>query len=211
MRLFDVTVPLRPGMPTYDSEPGPELAPLHRMARGDPSDVSVLSLGSHTGTHVDAPSHFLPGADGVESLPLDALMGPAFVVDLQESHEITHAQLARAGLPVGAQRLLLKTSNSALWDDPNFRTDYVALGEEAAEWLVRCNVRLVGIDYLSVERYGSSEFPVHKRLLSAGIVVLEGLDLRQVGAGAYWLACLPLKFQGADGAPARVVLWQDDA
>jgi arylformamidase len=211
MRLYDVTVTLRPGMPTYDSEPGPELAALQRMARGDPADVSKLSLGTHTGTHVDAPAHFLPGAHGIDRLPVEALVGPATVLDLGQCGEVTRSLLERAGLSERAQRVLLKTSNSALWADSAFHTDYVALAEDAAVWLVRRGVRLVGIDYLSVERHGSADFPVHRRLLSAGVVVLEGLDLRVVAAGDYWLACLPLKLEGADGAPARVVLWQDDA
>ncbi|MBI4493643.1 MAG: cyclase family protein [Chloroflexi bacterium] len=208
MQLYDVTATLRPGMPTYDSEPGPELTPLSQIAWGDEANVSLVRLGAHTGTHVDAPLHFLPGGDDVARLALEALVGPAIVLELGQVDAVTGAALEAGNLPAGVERVVLKTRNSALWADARFHTDFAHLTLEGAEWLLRRGVRLVGIDYLSIERYHAPGHPVHHTLLAAGVVIVEGLDLRQVAAGAYHLACLPLKLEGAEGAPARVVLWR---
>jgi arylformamidase len=205
MAIFDVTVSLRAGMPTWDGEPGPEIRPLKQIGvDGEPARVSLLTMGTHCGTHVDAPAHFIPGAGGVEALPLDALVGPCRVVEVAAAPLIHPADLEP--LARGASRLLLKTRSGALWDDPSFRRDFVALAPAAAAWLVAQGVLLVGIDYLSVDPYDAEPAAAHLTLLGAGIVILEGLDLRQVPAGAYDLAALPLKLAGADGAPARVVL-----
>ena len=205
--IYDVSVPLRPGMPTYAGEPGPELEHLKQISRGDSANVTALSLGSHTGTHVDAPHHFLDGRSTVEAMSLDALIGPALVIELTEDRHITSADLEAALIPPGATRLLLKTPNSRFWDDDEFHTDFVGLAGDAAEWLVERGFVLVGIDYLSIERFGSPEHEVHKILLAANAVILEGLDLRAVPAGKYTMACAPLKVVGADGAPARVFVW----
>ncbi len=205
MAIYDVTVSLRAGMPTWDGEPGPELRPIKQIGvDGEPAQVSLLTVGTHCGTHVDAPAHFIPGAGGVESLPLDALVGPCRVVDVAAAPLIQPADLEP--LALGARRLLLKTRSGAFWDEPTFRRDFVALAPAAAEWLVARDVLLVGIDYLSVDPYDAEPAAAHLILLGAGVVILEGLDLRRVPAGAYDLAALPLKLTGADGAPARVVL-----
>jgi arylformamidase len=205
MAIYDVTVSLRSGMPTWDGEPGPALHPLKQIGvDGEPARVSILTVGTHCGTHVDAPAHVIPGAGGVETLPLEALVGPCRVVQVEAAPLIRPADLEP--LATGVQRLLLKTRGGALWDDPTFRHDFVALAPAAAEWLVAQGVRLVGIDYLSVDPYDAEPAAVHLILLGAGVVVLEGLDLRAVPPGAYDLAALPLKLDGADGAPARVVL-----
>lgn len=210
MRLYDVTVTLRPGMPTYASEPGPELIPLARIAAGDPADVSLLRVGTHAGTHVDAPAHFLPGGAGVDRLPLEVLVGPARVVEVGPARVISPALLAAAGLAERVERVLLKTTSSRLWADGGPRLESAYLDVDAARWLVERGARLVGIDEFSIERDDRPDYPVHHLLLAAGVVVLEGLDLRQVPAGEYTLACLPLKLADADGAPARVVLWRED-
>ncbi|MCC7372993.1 MAG: cyclase family protein [Chloroflexi bacterium] len=208
-RLYDVTVPLRPGMPTWDGEPGPTLKPLKQIGLdGEPAQVSLLTLGTHCGTHVDAPAHFIPGGAGVDALPLDALVGPCRVIEVDPAAEgravIEPADLAPAA--GGVQRLLLKTPSGQFWADPPFRRDFVGLSGAAASWLVGQGVRLVGIDELSVDPYDADPYVAHLTLLGAGIVILEGLDLRAVPPGEYDLLALPLRLDGADGSPARVVL-----
>jgi arylformamidase len=205
--IYDVSVPLRDGMPTYPGEPGAKLEHLKQISRGDSANVTTLSLGSHTGTHVDAPHHFLNGGSTVEAMPMEALIGPAQVIELTQQQHITAADLEHSAIPEGTSRLLLKTPNSRFWDDNEFHTDFVGLTGAAAEWLVERGFVLVGIDYLSIERFRSPEHEVHKTLLAANLVILEGLDLREVSPGPYTVACAPLKVVGADGAPARVLLW----
>jgi arylformamidase len=205
MAIYDVTVTLRAGMPTWDGEPGPDCRPIKRIGvDGEPAQVSLLTLATHTGTHVDAPSHFIPGGATVEALPLDALVGPCRVIEIGGGPLIEPADLEAA--PIGARRILLKTASGDLWSDPDFRHDFVALSPASAAWLVAHGVRLVGIDYLSIDPYDADPAAAHLTLLGAGVVVLEGLDLREVPPDEYDLAALPLKLAGADGAPARVVL-----
>ena len=204
LRLYDVTVTVRPGMPTFPGEPQPELAAVRRMSEGASSNVSRLTLSLHAGTHVDAPAHFLEGGATAEALPLAALCGPARVVSIADPAAVTAAELERAGLD-GVRRVLLKTRNGALWADGAFRSDFVHLAPDAAEWLVERGTLLVGIDYLSVEAF-RAEPAAHRTLLGAGVVVLEGLDLREPPPGDYALWCLPLRIAGGDAAPARVVL-----
>jgi arylformamidase len=208
--IYDVSVPLRPGMPTYAGEPGPALDFLKLIAHGDSANVSALSLGSHTGTHVDAPHHFLDGESTVEAMPLESLVGPVQVIERAEARYISAADLEAASIPRGARRLLLKTPNSRFWDDEEFHTDFVGLTSDAADWLVHREFVLVGIDYLSIEQFRSPGHEVHKALLGAGVIIVEGLDLRAVRPGAYTIACAPLKVVGADGAPTRVFLWDGD-
>ena len=207
MAIYDVSVPLRPSMPTYAGEPGPKLDHLKQIGRGDSANVTALSLGSHTGTHVDAPHHFLDGRSTVEAMSLEALVGPAQVIELTEQRHINAHDLEAAVIPDGTTRLLLKTPNGRFWDDDEFHTDFVGLTGDAADWLVARGFVLVGIDYLSIERFRSPDHEVHKSLLGANVVIVEGLDLRSVTAGEYMMACAPLKVVGADGAPARVYLW----
>lgn len=205
MTIYDVTATLRPGMPTWDGEPGPECRPIKRIGvDGEPAQVSLLTIGTHTGTHVDAPAHFIAGGATVEALPLDALVGPCRVVDVGARSLIEPADLERSA--PGARRLLLKTGSARLWDLAEFQREFVALSADAAAWIVSQGALLVGIDYLSVDPYDAEPASAHLTLLSAGVVVLEGLDLRHVPAGEYDLAALPLKLAGADGAPARVIL-----
>ena len=214
--LYDVTVTLRPGMPTWDGEPGPALRPLKQLSvDGEPAQVSLITLGSHCGTHIDAPAHFIPGGAGIDQLPLDALVGACRVIEVDPiAHGRLHiapADLDLAALGAhGTKRLLLKTPSGAFWSEPAFRRDFVGLTREAAAWLVEQGVRLVGIDYLSVDPYDAAPdaepYGAHLTLLRAGIVILEGLELRAVPPGAYDLFALPLKLADADGAPARVVL-----
>ena len=206
MNVYDISVPLRPNMPTYEGEPGPALEFRKLLSKGDSSTVSVLSLGSHTGTHVDAPAHFIDGADSIERLPLDALVGPVYVADFGGDTHITAADLESLAIPGDCQRLLFKTRNGPFWDDPEFHSDFIALAPDAATKLVERGIRLVGIDYLSIERFHARPHEVHTTLLAGGVVILEGLDLRRVTPGSYFLVCAPLNVVGAEAAPARAFL-----
>ena len=207
MEIIDVSVPLRAEMPTWPGSAGILLKPIKRMAEGDLENVSRLDCNVHAGTHVDAPWHFVEGGHTAEQLPLDMLIGPAFVAFLPETSAITANDLDGLALPAGTERLLLRTRNSELWAGgmTEFREDYVALSANAAQWVVDHSIRLIGVDYLSVQGFGDSS-PVHGTLLEAGVVIVEGLNLANVEPGLYELICLPLRLVGADGAPARAVL-----
>lgn len=210
MKIHDVTLAMRPDMVTWPGEPGPVFAPLRRIAKGDAANVSLVTFGNHTGTHVDPPIHFIDGANTVDRLPLDALVGPCSVVAFDGQGNISAAFLDGAGIPPGAARLLFKTRNSDRWRDPStpFDRAFVALDASAARWCLAHGIKLVGVDYLSIEPQGPEKagYPTHKTLLGANIIIIEGLDLRGVAAGDYELVCAPIKFEGGDGAPARVFL-----
>ncbi len=204
--MIDISVPLRPGMAVWADEVPVELSAVSTV-RGDGAAVSRLCMGTHTGTHVDPPAHFIEGGATVEQLDLDALVGPCEVRRFDERFEITAAHLERADIPEGTQRLLLATPSAQLWDIPGFHTHYTGLSLDGAQWCVRRGIRLVGIDYLSIERADSpTAWRTHLTLLGAGVVILEGLDMRGVAEGSYTLVCLPLRLAGGDGAPARAVL-----
>ena len=164
-----------------------------------------MKLGTHTGTHMDAPLHFIAGAKGIDTLPLDLLIGPALVIEadadrLVEPRHLTDPRIA------SHSRVLLKTRNSALWDRQSFARDYISLSLEGARLLMDRGVKLIGIDYLSIEGFGAEGHPVHRTLLGAGIVIVEGLDFRRVTPGVYELYCLPLRIAGGDGSPCRAIL-----
>jgi arylformamidase len=208
-RLVDVSVSISPDLPTWPGDPPVVVEPAKRIAAGDAANVSLLSMGSHTGTHVDPPSHFLEGGGTVEELEPDVLMGPAWVADLPgRTGEIGATELEAAGVPAGTERLLMKTSNSgSLVAGATVRDEFACLSAEAARWVVERGFRLVGVDYLSVERADApKEHPVHRILLEAGVVIVEGLDLSEAPPGPCELLCLPLRLAGGDGAPARVFL-----
>ncbi|HEV2707255.1 MAG TPA: cyclase family protein [Pyrinomonadaceae bacterium] len=211
MAIYDISVAIRPGVtPTYPGDPGIEIEAWSSMRRGDPANVTMLHFGAHTATHLDAPAHFIDGAPGLPSLSLDMLVGEARVVEIPEDvHAIDASHVAAQNLS-GATRVLFKTRNSAFWDDPRgiFREDFTYITPGGARALAEGGVRLVGIDYLSVEQFNSEDFATHKLLLSRDVVIVEGLDLRGVSAGVYEFICLPLKIDGGsgDGAPARAVL-----
>lgn len=206
MRIIDISVSIYTGMVFYPGDPGAVIEPVHRIAQGDIANLSELRLGTHTGTHVDAPHHFKGGPETVDHIPMEFLVGSAKVLDLTQAIGlISQKDLEQAGA-ASTERLLLKTTNSKLWAQPRFTAEYVSLADDAADFLVKLEVKLVGIDYLSIERFKSDDFHVHHALLGAGIVVLEGIDLSEVEPGEYELVCLPLKIRDGDGAPARTIL-----
>jgi arylformamidase len=204
-KFLDVSVPLAAGMPAYPGNPAFELQPVKRIAEGGSSNHSRLVLGTHTGTHVDAPRHFFDGAAAVDELPLALLLGRARVVEIRKRGGIEAADLTAVGLREDL-RVLLKTPNSALWNAGAFHQDYTHLAESGAQYLVDQGVKVVGIDYLSVEQYKKAGAPAHRALLSEGIIIIEGLNLAEAEPGMYEMYCLPLRVAGGDGAPARVVL-----
>ncbi len=205
--LIDISVPLHSEIPVWPGSAGYLLTHTSCLENGDPSMNSMLDMDVHVGTHVDAPCHFIPGAAASEALPLDALIGPAWVAAAEEADAITPELLSSLKLEPDVTRLQLKTRNSELWfrGETEFKRDFVALTPEAARWLTDRGIALIGIDYLSVQRFGDPPL-THEILLREGIVVLEGLDLAGVSPGGYELICLPLRIVGSDGAPARAVL-----
>jgi len=210
MQIFDVTVPISEKMPTFPGDPGVELEIVHSLEKGDNANVTMLRFGAHTGTHVDAPVHFIAGTSRVDAMPLDVLIGRARVVEIQHDVDGITAEHIRTANLEGESRVLFKTRSSEFWSNMSegFRTDFTYIAPDAAQELADLNVRLVGIDYLSVEKFKCGSYDTHLTLLRKGVVLIEGLDLRAVSAGEYELICLPLKLAGGagDGAPARVVL-----
>ena len=210
MPIYDVTVPLSNELPTYPGDPGVEIRDWLTLANGGAANVSILNFGAHTGTHVDAPAHFIEGAAKVESLDLEILIGEAEVVAVPKDCRVIDEGFVMSNCPPGAERILFKTRNSNFWSEPQpeFHTDFTYLDLKAAQTLTERGVKLVGIDYLSIERFASENHETHRALLSRGVVILEGLNLSEVPAGRYELICLPLRLRSnkGDGAPARVVL-----
>jgi arylformamidase len=207
MRLYDISVGISPDLPIWPGDPPLELERFSKIEDGADANVTKISCCVHIGTHVDAPSHYIEGGAGVDALLLEVLIGRAYVVDLTEAEKLDAETLHNAGIPARTRRLLFKTRNSALWGNRarDFHQDYVGVDSSGAEWLVRKGIQLVGIDYLGIAQYKQTVEP-HHILLKAGLVILEGLDLSQVGRGRYTLYCLPIKIVGSDGAPARAIL-----
>jgi arylformamidase len=204
-KLLDVSVPLVAGMPAYPGNPEFELQPVTRLAEGGSSNVSRLVMGTHTGTHVDAPKHFFDDGGGVDALALDLLLGRVRVVEIPKRGGIGSEELVAAGLREDL-RVMFKTPNSALWNDPGFHPEYTYLTEDGAQYLVGQGVKVVGVDYLSVEQFKKAGAPAHRTLLASGVLIIEGLNLSDAEPGMYEMYCLPLRVAGGDGAPARVIL-----
>lgn len=204
MEIYDISVPISAELPAWPGDPQVEIAPVARLERGDGANVSRVTLSTHSGTHIDVPRHYDDRGIPVDQLPLDLLVGEALVVDLRNVREIGRRELARYPIR-GVERVLLKTDNSLLWDRAGFCEEYAHLTEEGAGYLLEAGVRLVGIDYLSVERFGSGG-EIHRLLLANGVIILEGVKLDGVAEGRYELLALPLKIRGGDGAPARALL-----
>src|SRR5215469_12389182 len=205
-KWVDVSVPIYAGMVHYPDNPSIEIDTITHVDKGDLCTLSRLTMGSHTGTHIDAPIHFLPGGTGAEEIPLENLIGPARVLEIKDPHAVKAEELRVHDLDA-RERLLFKTSNSErCWKTSQFVPDFVSIAEDAASYLAGLDTLAVGIDYLSA---GNPE--THRTLLGAGVVILEGLNLTGISQGRYELLCLPLKILKGDGAPARVLLKVSDA
>jgi arylformamidase len=204
-KLIDLTVPLSPSLAAYPGDPPFEMGHSHRIADGDAYNAATLSLSAHTGTHVDAPYHLLADGATVDQLPLEVLVGRARVLEIGAREAIERDELESSDLRDDL-RVLLKTRMSGQLRHTEVIEDHVHLSVDAARYLVQAGIKLVGIDYLSVDAFGSEDYPVHQLLLEAGIVIVEGLDLSQAEPGDYEMMCLPLLVAGGDGAPARVLL-----
>ena len=205
MTIYDISFPIRKDSAVWPGQPAIEIKPLSTVAQKGAA-VSWLSFSSHIGTHVDAPAHFLDGGKGIDEVSLETLIGPARVLDLSSVNgEISPHDLELHHIKNG-DRILFKTKNSTYLLDSQFHHDYVSLSLEGAHYLVEKKIAVVGTDYLGIEKRGSPNHPVHKALLSAGIVIVEGLYLANIPAGSYEFTCLPLKIVGGDGAPARAIL-----
>jgi arylformamidase len=205
-KLYDISLPIVSGGVVYPQNAPIEIAPIKSLATGGSSTISRISFGSHTATHVDAPSHFIDGGTAVDDIPLDVLIGAARLIRFSDDvMAITAAHLRSVGVG-GQTRVLFATRNSRFNRDAMFVQDFTYVAPDAAAYLVEQGVRLVGVDYLSIEQFHSGHGRTHKTLLGAGVVIVEGLQLSEPPAGTYELICLPLRLKGLDGAPARAVL-----
>jgi arylformamidase len=209
MQIYDITLNITPTLPIWPGDPAIQVERISKMEEGANANVTRMNMGVHIGTHVDAPFHFLGGnAPTVEQMPLNVLIGRVYVLHIPDKVDVINATLLQqSAIPPRTRRLIFKTRNSAYWarGETTFQTDFVALDESGAQYLVAKGIKLVGIDYLSIAPFHDST-PTHRTLLGAGVVILEGLDLTQVSPGRYSLYCLPMKLAGSDGAPARAIL-----
>jgi arylformamidase len=205
MKIYDVTVPISKDMIVYPGDPPVRIERKATIGKnGSKYNLSRISLGSHTGTHIDPPFHFIEDGITVDKLPLELLMGRVRVVEIT-SHQIDESALRECNFTADV-RILFKTRNSYLWSEKQFVEDFVTITPGAAAMLVDNGIKVVGIDYVSVEKLGNGEPLIHQTLLKAGTLIIEGLDLREVEPSDYDMVCLPLKIKDGDGAPARVVL-----
>ena len=205
MDFYDVTLPITNSLITWPDDPPVIVRKTCSISLGNACNVSELKFGSHAGTHIDAPYHFEENGATVDQIPLRYLIGKASVFALNTEEKIGRDDVASLNLS-GVERVLFKTKNSTYWNLPEFTKDFVYITKEAARYLVDCRIKLVGIDYLSVEKFGNDGADAHHAFLSNGVVIIEGLDLRGVPPGNYEITALPLRILGGDGSPARVVL-----
>jgi arylformamidase len=205
-KWIDISVTIKPGMAHWPDNPAIKVDRMLDMNKGDVCNVSVLSFGSHTGTHMDAPLHFIKNGKGLDKMPLDATIGPARVIEIKDKEAVKVEEIANQKIKAG-ERILFKTRNSTRsWKTDEFDKNFVYISKEAAAFLARAKVMTVGIDYLSVGGFFKDGKETHDALLGAGIWVIEGLNLSKVKAGRYELNCLPIKVLNSDGAPARALL-----
>jgi arylformamidase len=205
MAIFDISIGIDENLPLWPGDPELRLHWAANIEQGDLVNLTELSMSIHTGTHIDAPLHFLPNGKPIDSLSLNVFMGEAQVVAIPQDVNLITVNILQDVCEINAARILFKTKNSQLWETSKFQQDYVALEASAAQWLVDQGVQLVGIDYLSIAPF-KDPAPTHKILLSNNVVIVESLDLRSVEPGLYTLICLPLKLVGREAAPARAIL-----
>ena len=213
--IRDITRRIGAGFPAWPGDPPFAAEPFASLERGDPCDLTRLSLSAHAGTHLDAPAHVVAGAGRLESIPLDLLVGPAEVVSVPGEAPIPPEALGgdllerlRRGPadPAFPLRLLLRTGSAETL--PALPRAFASLEERAAELLARSGVRLIGIDTPSVDAPSSTSLPVHRILGRAGVAVLEWLDLVEVRAGLWFLVALPLRLEGVEASPVRAILME---
>ena len=209
-RLYDISASIYHDMPVYPGDPRVCIRSYADVRKGDPFNGLILSLGSHTGTHIDAPYHFDPQGLTVDNLPLDIFYGCALVREVDGVDFVDEDVLSLLDIPDGTLRLLLKTSNSRFWEQSVFNEHFVSITAGGAQWMVERGIKLVGVDYTSIDKFDAGEFPAHETLLRTGTIILEGLDLRKVPSGEYTLICFPLRLTHGDGAPVRAVLVAKD-
>ncbi|MBA4386831.1 MAG: cyclase [Verrucomicrobia bacterium] len=210
MRIFDITVPITNDMPVWPGDPKVEIEQIDSIDKGSNANVSRICAGVHSGTHVDAPHHFLNNHKGIDTVPLELLTGSVFVLHVADSVYAVNAEVINtAAIPEGTRRLLLRTRNSDFWAGgvKEFQQNFTGVTADGAEALIQKGIKLIGVDYLSVGPYKQGK-PTHKAFMGAGVTIVEGLNLAEVPQGQYTLYCLPLKIVGADGAPARAILVQ---
>ena len=207
MKTYDISIPITPEMPVWPGDPAVSMQRVSKIEDGDNANVTHVSLSAHTGTHVDAPYHFLPDGDTLEAIPLNIMIGRAYVLYLPNVDLITADVLKQAEIPQRTRRVLFKTRNSDIWAraEKDFQTGFVAVSPDGAQYLVERGIKMVGIDYLSIAPFKQSR-PTHEILLKNGVFILEGINLTEVVPGRYTLYCLPLNLHGVDGAPARAIL-----
>lgn len=204
-KWIDISVTIRSGMVHWPQDPAVHIKRTKNMDAGDKDNVSFIKMGSHTGTHMDAPLHFIKKEKGLDKMPLDAAIGPARVLGIRDKHRIGVKELKTYSIKSG-ERIIFETRNSSYWKRSGFRKDFVYIPSDAAVYLASLGVRVVGVDYLSVGGYHKGGAQTHKILLKAGIWIIEGLNLYGVKPGDYELICLPLKILNSDGAPARAII-----
>lgn len=211
IKYIDISLPVSHDMHHWPGSEKVKIIKNHDLEKGDDATDSSIYMNLHTGTHVDAPSHFIHNGNTIDEVPLDVMLGTVLIIKIPDTvKEITADILSSIDIPENTERLLLQTANSVIWqeNDSQFYEDYTALVKDGAEWLVEKGIKLVGIDYLSIQRFTDGP-EVHQILLSSNVVVIEGLDLSDVDAGIYQLYCMPIKLQGLEAAPARVLLGYD--
>lgn len=206
-KWIDVSVVIKSGMVHWPGDPAVHIKRTKNMDKGDKDNVSFIKMGSHTGTHMDAPLHFIKKEKGLDKMPLDAVIGPARVLGIRDKHHIGVKELKSYSIRSG-ERIIFKTKNSSYWKRGIFRKDFVYIPSETAAYLTSLGIKTVGVDYLSVGGYHKDGAQTHKTLLKAGIWIIEGLNLHGVNPGGYDLICLPLKILNSDGAPARAIIRQ---
>ena len=209
-KIYDISLTLSNDLPVWPGDPSIKLSLASSISTGADANVTFIQMGAHTGTHLDAPCHFINGESSVEDLPLDVLLGTVQVIELPDDVDlITRKVLEKQDIQ--SQRVIFKTRNTAFWKekDGRFHKNFVAISADGAEYLVEIGIKLVGVDYLSVAPFDDGVIP-HRILLGKKIIPLEGLYLEGVSAGFYELVCLPIKIKGADGSPARVLLIKNE-
>lgn len=209
-KLYDISLSLHPGIPVWPGDPPASIIKTSSIEGGNGFNSSKITASFHWGTHVDAPYHFFENRWTIDQIPLEILIGPAKLIDIPEADKITTHHLKKFNL-TQVDRLIVKTRNSSFWSESplKFHQDYTAFTEDAARFLLEKGIRLVGIDYLSIDLYNDDELPVHHTLYKKNVVAIEGLDLREVTPGNYQLICLPINIRCGDGAFARVLLQSD--